>query len=383
MIGRLLELREVLVEKNGGVPFFNLDEVLVDLKLGPEVLEVPVPKYIVEDQGRTLAERERLLDALLKRHASRDEQGEEDPAVQMDIDEALKIIQANERGRQGQQRAEGVKAAREREAWEERRRAAEEEGDEDGPEAAATSLQAAWRGSASRRATALMRDEELVFIGMAPPPPFPKEGDPRLRERQTKARRKQMQMQHEAEYRDALVAQDAVVYETEGPDMKEEMMDQLRDWYIRYREREGKFPDFPPEEVEKPMPGDAAEGAEEKGADAKKDPKKDGKKDGKKGAEDDGEGPPPLPPHFINTMKDSYQEWSDKWQHRDERLNFAQRHDVELVRQSVRPDVELRVRAEVNELIGRELQNLQEEFERAQGKKGKKGKGGKGGKKKK
>ena len=56
--------------------------------------------------------------------------------------------------------------------------------------------------------------------------------------------------------------------------------------------------------------------------------------------------------------------WSDKWQHRDERLNFAQRHDVELVRQSVRPDVELRVRAEVNELIGRELQNLQEEFER-------------------
>ena len=42
---------------------------------------------------------------------------------------------------------------------------------------------------------------------MAPPPPFPKEGDPRLRERQTKARRKQMQMQHEAEYRDALVAQ--------------------------------------------------------------------------------------------------------------------------------------------------------------------------------
>ena len=36
------------------------------------------------------------------------------------------------------------------------------------------------------------------------------------------------------------------MYETEGPDMKEEMMDQLRDWYIKYREREGEFPDFPP-----------------------------------------------------------------------------------------------------------------------------------------
>ena len=36
-----------------------------------------------------------------------------------------------------------------------------------------------------------------------------------------------------------------------------------------------------------------------------------------------------------------------RWAHRDERHNFAQKHDVELVKQMVRPDVELRVRAEV------------------------------------
>ena len=42
------------------------------------------------------------------------------------------------------------------------------------------------------------------------------------------------------EYRESLVSQKDVVYETEGPDMKEEMMDQLRDWYIKYREREGE-----------------------------------------------------------------------------------------------------------------------------------------------
>ena len=36
-----------------------------------------------------------------------------------------------------------------------------------------------------------------------------------------------------------MVAQKQVVYETAGPDMMEEMMDPLRDWYIKYREREG------------------------------------------------------------------------------------------------------------------------------------------------
>ena len=44
--------------------------------------------------------------------------------------------------------------------------------------------------------------------------------------------------------------------------------------------------------------------------------------------------------------------------------NFAQKHDVELVKQMVRPDVELRVRDEVNLAIEKELTNLKEAFEK-------------------
>lgn len=55
-------------------------------------------------------------------------------------------------------------------------------------------------------------------------------------------------------------------------------MDQLRDWYIKYREREGKFPDFPPEEEEEPTAEELAAAAAGDGKDAKKDPKKDAKK---------------------------------------------------------------------------------------------------------
>ena len=62
--------------------------------------------------------------------------------------------------------------------------------------------------------------------------------------------------------------------------------------------------------------------------------------------------------------------------------NFAQKHDVELVKQMVRPDVELRVREQVNQAIEKELQNLKEAYERdlkAKKSKGaKKGKGKKG-----
>ena len=45
-----------------------------------------------------------------------------------------------------------------------------------------------------------------------------------------KKRRKLIQAQHEEEYRNALIRYDKEVEVNEGPDMKEEMMDQLRDW---------------------------------------------------------------------------------------------------------------------------------------------------------
>ena len=45
------------VKLNRGLDFINLDDILVDLKLGPEVLEVPVPKYFIEDRAKELDDR--------------------------------------------------------------------------------------------------------------------------------------------------------------------------------------------------------------------------------------------------------------------------------------------------------------------------------------
>ena len=65
-MGRMLEVKERLIDLKEGNNFVNLDDVLVDLKLTPEVLEVPVPKFFLEDQRHLLEEREKYLDVLLK-----------------------------------------------------------------------------------------------------------------------------------------------------------------------------------------------------------------------------------------------------------------------------------------------------------------------------
>jgi IQ and AAA domain-containing protein len=51
-MGRLLEVRTWLTKLNRGLDFMNIDDILVDLKLTPGELEVPVPKYFKLDSAK-------------------------------------------------------------------------------------------------------------------------------------------------------------------------------------------------------------------------------------------------------------------------------------------------------------------------------------------
>lgn len=70
---RVVELKHDLVKWNPPNPdvqtqpersfpweYVNLDDILVDLKLPPETLEIPVPKSFVEDHAEELLRRERV-----------------------------------------------------------------------------------------------------------------------------------------------------------------------------------------------------------------------------------------------------------------------------------------------------------------------------------
>lgn len=45
-------LCETQVKLNRGLDFVQLDDLLIDLKLTPDVLEVPVPRYFIEDRAQ-------------------------------------------------------------------------------------------------------------------------------------------------------------------------------------------------------------------------------------------------------------------------------------------------------------------------------------------
>lgn len=194
VMGRLLEVKELLIDLNKQVVFINLDDVLVDLKLAPDVLEVPVPRFFIEDQARALEEREKLLDVLLMQAGLSDsKRNARDPREDlMTLESALRVVQLNERGRQGRQRAKFMKEIRMQEERE--RRLLAQGGDEREPELSAVLIQQNYRGFISRKKTNQMRAEELIFIGMAPPPAKSKEEDPLVKEAEVKIRRKRIQV---------------------------------------------------------------------------------------------------------------------------------------------------------------------------------------------
>ena len=45
VLGRILEIKSWLVKLNKDIDSVNFDDILVDLKLTPDVLELPIPRY--------------------------------------------------------------------------------------------------------------------------------------------------------------------------------------------------------------------------------------------------------------------------------------------------------------------------------------------------
>ena len=151
--------------------YVHMDDILVDLKLPPETLEVPVPSYFIEERADNMAKRDKLIEGYMQLKLGVDQvplepKAEEVVEFEYSLQEALEIIQRNERGRQGRQRALLVKELREEEK--QRRAYDTREIEEMDPEIAATHLQRMYRGFQSRKSALQDRENELIFIGMRP-----------------------------------------------------------------------------------------------------------------------------------------------------------------------------------------------------------------------
>eukprot|EP00961_Rhodomonas_salina_P251563 3401180-Rhodomonas_salina.1 len=229
---------------------------------------------------------------------------------------------------------------------------------------------------------------------MKQPEPKPRELDPVCRQTDIRSRRKIIQAQNKDEYEEALVNIRRKIYDDEGVDMREQMMDMVRQWFVNWHEQNGSFPEYPedpdvpggsmtifepPDMVEAPEEeeeGDGKKKDDKKGGDKKKDDKKkDDKKKGKDEEEDD-DTPAELPPsQFVLKMQACTEKFCQRkqapgedrvvilivgneqvWQDRDETHNFPQKYDAELIREALRPGVRDEIRLkEVWSPIGRQL----------------------------
>merc|ERR1712055_1007037 len=98
-MGRVLELKNEMVQLEFS-EFHYFDDVLSDLKLTPNDVEMPIPKYFINERSKALKEREKLLGQILSKLGPQDKDGEKEE-VKMSVEDAIRLIQVHERARQG------------------------------------------------------------------------------------------------------------------------------------------------------------------------------------------------------------------------------------------------------------------------------------------
>eukprot|EP00756_Hemistasia_phaeocysticola_P034298 Hpha_TRINITY_DN16514_c1_g6::TRINITY_DN16514_c1_g6_i1::g.134025::m.134025 len=414
-IGRMLEVKKRLVRFCGD--FINHDEVLVDLKLTPEALEIPVPRYFTEERKKELAARDKMLDAERKKDRGAP-QPPPAPETMTELD-SITVLQCSERGRQGRLRAKFMREIREQEARERRAFDAGGKVESDGDDSA-RQIQKHFKGYLARKQVAKMRQQEMEFLGMWEAKELTdKLAEQKLKLEDTLNKRKQTQEQRQQTLESERQQMRELIKDQEGGQMMEELHDQLLQKIIMLKTKDETRPDREPKDpprwtefpsVEdggsldpswpwmevrvKPTPAEEQRmldnpRASKKGDDGKKGKgkgkKEGGKKGKKKGGDDDDTKVEDEPPSkFWPRLREGTERYVTVWQNKFDATDFNQKHDAELLRAEIMQGpggLEAELRASIDALIRIEIENLKLGLGLKNKAKGKKAKGSKGGKK--
>ena len=86
--------------------FSYFDGILTEMNLLPQDVEIGVPKYYKRERENEMRERKKTMDDILKKLGYLDE---EEPEKEMSLENAIRLIQAHERARQGRLRFQFMK----------------------------------------------------------------------------------------------------------------------------------------------------------------------------------------------------------------------------------------------------------------------------------
>ncbi|XP_032264040.1 dynein regulatory complex protein 11 [Phoca vitulina] len=408
VMGRVLELKNEMVELEL-TEFHYFDDILQDLKLAPQQLDIPIPKYFLKEKLEVIKGREKILAQILA-NTGLDIPEKKYTVKGIPLEEAVRLIQIAERARQGRLRAMFMKQIFLQEYRAKQAKILGEKVADVG--AAALQIQKVWRGFHQCKKTEKQREEEMIFLGMKPPPLFNEVSATVIQAEKVSSLRNEVQIKHEENYKEALVTIKNDLKLIEGPDIKENLQDQIRHWFIECRNLTGTFPEYPnveeggsaiifsnktPQQVTEDIIANQEEEEKNKKKNKKKPtkPKKPKKEKEKKGTKEknkeEDEGWKMSPSVFLSMMEEGNNVYKDLWKNKDESWNFPQDYDPELIKQEKRKELESEIRVQVDELMRQELKNLKLAVDREKeppvkaakkkgGKKKKKGKKGKKGK---
>uniref|UniRef100_A0A8C6HCC8 IQ motif containing with AAA domain 1 like n=1 Tax=Mus spicilegus TaxID=10103 RepID=A0A8C6HCC8_MUSSI len=373
--GRVLELKDELVRVDL-CETHCLDRVLQDLKLTPADLEVPIPKYFQLEQSSAVKARQQMLADILSRL---------EPLVSQENLQglsrtaALILVQSAERARQGRLRATFMREIRKEE---ERDRRIWENGQQKfSRDQGAIVIQKVWKGYLQRKRIEQDRRVEMEFIGMLPSPNQTARLNTLNQAFLEEESRRMRQVEKEEEFQEAIGKTYESLTETEGPDMKERMKDQIRQWFLECHALTGRFPDYPdeasggsylifadktPEQVRLDLEAQAQESRkkdQEKKEKNKEKEKEKKEKKKKKVKEEKAKKEPEvmfkvLPSKSIPVINAGHEEYTSMWKSRYDNKHPSQNFDSETLREEKRKQVEMEIRVQVDELMRQELKNL-------------------------
>ncbi|KAM9077013.1 LOW QUALITY PROTEIN: IQ and AAA domain-containing protein 1-like [Megaptera novaeangliae] len=378
--GLMLELKDDLVRVDlCETPC--LDQVLQGLKLTPADLEVPIPKYFQLERSSVLRERGHMLADLLSRL---EPVFSEESFPVLPRTEAVILLQKAERARQGRLRATFMREIRKEE---ERDRKIRGEGrPRFSQDEAAIIIQKVWKGYQQRKRTQQDRRTEMEFIGMLPSSSQAEHSAVTSQASLGEDVRRLLQTKKEEAFQSAMVKTHDALRER-GPDMREKMKEQIRQWFIEHHALTG-FPDYPdeslggsylifadktPEQVKMELEVQVQESKNKdqkksKGKEKEKKEKKEKKRKGdmtRKGEADTMLRL--LPSKSIAVINAGHEEYTNLWKDRFDSLHPNQSFDSEILQVEKRKEVEQEIRIQVDELMRQELKNLRLAVDREEG----------------
>ncbi|NXL23740.1 DRC11 protein, partial [Setophaga kirtlandii] len=373
VMGRILEIKGEMVALER-CECHSMAAVLMELQRVPEDIEIPIPKYFIQENLGILQYREKYLHEILLNAGLL----EQEVVTAMTLEEAVRVIQVAERARQGRARAAFMR----RIYLEEKRQSKKQEQQmAKSPDEAATCIQKVWRGHRQRKETERLREEEMIFLGMVKlsemingTGSLPPELEVMISLQKTNVLEGEVQERANFSFRHELRA-------AEGPHIKETFQDQITQCFLECRHVTGRFPDYPPEKtggskafiIEKHPEEIVEELAAKKAqalAEAEKNEKDKKRKEAKEPAPEKktekveqqvvDEGWKMGPSNFLSMLEEGSSQFQVFWENRDNKADFLQDHDPELIKAGERGEVEEEIRVQVDEVMQEKLLRVKE-----------------------